>query len=307
MSRGRNPSGLSGLVVIDKDLTWTSHDVVAKLRGLLGERRIGHAGTLDPAATGLLLVGVGPATRLLRYLQGSFKTYEGAIRFGATTDTLDADGSVTQRFEMDGLCHREVEEAASAMIGESLQVPPMVSALKVDGVRLHELARQGIEIERVSRPITIESFELRPSSDPMVWHFEVRCSSGTYVRSIADDLGRTLGGGAHLARLRRTRNDRFSADDAVTLGVLEQQLREGATPASLVMSPLDMLGSLPLRLVDEITAASVVNGASIAHEGDEPEGSLLRIVNSEGDLMGVYRRNGSTLRADVVLAKAASV
>ncbi len=307
MSRGRNPSGLSGLVVIDKDLTWTSHDVVAKLRGLLGERRIGHAGTLDPAATGLLLVGVGPATRLLRYLQGSFKTYEGAIRFGATTDTLDADGSVTQRFEMVGLCHRDVEEAASAMIGESLQVPPMVSALKVDGVRLHELARQGIEIERVSRPITIESFELRPSNDPMVWHFEVRCSSGTYVRSIADDLGRALGGGAHLARLRRTRNDRFSADDAVTLGALEQQLRDGATPASLVMTPLDMLGSFPLRVVDEITAASVANGASIAHEGDEPEGSPLRIVNSEGDLMGVYRRNGSTLRADVVLAKAASV
>jgi len=307
MSRGRNPSGLSGLVVVDKDLTWTSHDVVAKLRGMLRERRVGHAGTLDPGATGVLLVGVGPATRLLRYLQGSFKTYEGTIQFGSTTDSLDADGVVTKTFAMTGLGRDEVEQAARSMIGESLQVPPMVSALKVEGQRLHELARQGIEIEREARPITIESFEVQPSADPLVWTFEVRCSSGTYVRSIADDLGRSLGGGAHLTQLRRTRNDRFGIDDALSLAVLEQRLEEGETPAALVLSPAEMLSSLAAVTVDETIAASVANGATIPYEGNEPDAVPLRVLDASGLLLGIYCRRGNVLRADVVLPKVPSV
>ena len=307
MSRSRNPSGLSGLVVIDKELGWTSHDVVAKLRGMLRERRIGHAGTLDPQASGLLLVGVGPATRLLRYLQGSFKTYEGRIQFGATTTTLDATGEVTASFDMSGLDPDAVRIRAAAMLGESLQIPPMVSALKVEGKRLHELARQGIEIEREARPITIESFDLTPTDDELVWEFSVRCSSGTYVRSIAADLGSALGGGAHLCALRRTRNDRFTVEDATTLDALAIRLEQGEPASALVMPPSQMLGSLRALSIDEAQCAIVGNGASLPAPEDCSEGELLRILDPLGELLGVYQCKQGQLRADVVLPRTASV
>jgi tRNA pseudouridine55 synthase len=307
MSRSRNPSGLSGLIVIDKELGWTSHDVVAKLRGMLRERRIGHAGTLDPQASGLLLVGVGPATRLLRYLQGSFKTYEGRIQFGATTSTLDAAGEITASFDMSGLDPDDVRARATEMLGDSMQIPPMVSALKVDGKRLHELARQGIEIDREARPITIESFDLTPTDDELLWDFRVRCSSGTYVRSIAGDLGAALGGGAHLCALRRTRNDRFSIDDAVTLEELAQRLNQGMPASELVMPPAQMLASLPAVSIDEAQCIIVGNGAALPAPAGCEEGMLLRILDPLGDLLGVYQCKGELLRADVVLPRTSSV
>src|SRR4051794_27892068 len=158
--------GASGLVVIDKAAGWTSHDVVAKLRGILHTKKIGHAGTLDPDATGVLLVGVGKVTRLLRFLTALGKRYEAEVVFGTTTSTLDAAGEVTATFVMDDLDVSQVQSAAARLTGEIMQVPPMVSALKVDGRRLHELAREGIEVERAARSVTVHSFTVEPTADP---------------------------------------------------------------------------------------------------------------------------------------------
>src|SRR5688572_30721126 len=198
------PAGPHGLAVIDKPPGWTSHDVVAKLRGVLGTRKVGHAGTLDPDATGVLLVGVGRVTRLLRYLSEAGKAYEGEIVLGVETSTLDAAGEVTATHDMSAVTGEQVLAAAAGFLGAIEQVPPMVSAIKVDGKRLHQLAREGIEVERKARPIAIERFDVSPTDDPLVWRCAVDCSSGTYIRSLAADLGTALGGGAHLRALRRT-------------------------------------------------------------------------------------------------------
>src|SRR5665213_3545949 len=195
---------IDGYVVIDKPSGMTSHDVVAKARRALSTRRIGHAGTLDPGATGVLVLGVGRATRLLRYVSDLPKSYAGEIVFGSTTSTLDDDGEITRTYSMSGLTIGRVREMAETFVGTIEQIPPMVSAIKVDGNRLYDLARQGIEIERSPRTVTITRFELEESAEQHVFRFEVDCSSGTYVRSLASDLGSALGGGAHLRRLRRS-------------------------------------------------------------------------------------------------------
>jgi tRNA pseudouridine55 synthase len=191
-----------GICVVDKPAGWTSHDVVARCRRLLGTRKVGHSGTLDPMATGVLVLGVGPATRLLTFLSGVDKDYDATIRFGVETDSLDADGEVVATHDTPVRADA-VLAAAAAMRGESDQVPPMVSAVKVDGVRLHERARAGEEVERPSRRIRVERFDVTPTDDPLVWHAAVSCSSGTYVRVLAADLGHAVGSGAHLTALPR--------------------------------------------------------------------------------------------------------
>src|SRR4051794_19745218 len=168
--------GASGLVVIDKAAGWTSHDVVAKLRGILHTKKVGHAGTLDPDATGVLLVGVGKVTRLLRFLTALGKRYHGEVVFGTTTSTLDAAGEVTGTFVMTDLTPARVRAAAADLVGEIMQVPPMVSALKVDGRRLHELAREGIEVERAPRPVTVHELTVTSTADPLVYEIDVHCS-----------------------------------------------------------------------------------------------------------------------------------
>src|SRR4051794_40668670 len=188
----------SGLVVVDKPAGMTSHDVVARVRKLYGQRRVGHAGTLDPDATGVLLVGLGRVTRLLRYLQETGKEYRGRVVFGVATDTLDAAGAGLERVEM-AITREQGERGALAVVGDIEQVPPMVSALKVNGKRLHELAREGIEVERKARPVRIseldvEGFEAGPYPEATI---RVECSSGTYIRTLAADLGTALGGCAH--------------------------------------------------------------------------------------------------------------
>jgi tRNA pseudouridine55 synthase len=230
MARRRPPS-THGLAVVDKPAGVTSHDVVGQLRRRFAERQVGHAGTLDPDATGVLLVGVGRATRLLRFLTDLGKTYTAEVVFGTTTDTLDASGTVTGTFDMSGLTLDRVRLAAAQLTGDILQVPPMVSALRVDGRRLHELAREGIEVERAPRPVTVRRFDVQPTADPLVVRVEVECSKGTYVRTLADDLGRLCGGGAHLRDLRRTAVGSFLAADAsppdtVTLISLTDALRD---------------------------------------------------------------------------------
>ena len=211
----RRPPSVNGFVVIDKPAGMTSHDVVAKLRKRFNEKRVGHAGTLDPDATGVLLVGVGYVTRLMTYLSGMSKSYVGEVVLGSTTTTLDGSGETTATFDMSAVTLADVEAAASRFVGEIEQIPPMVSALKVDGKRLHELAREGIEVERKARRITIHSLAVAPTVEPHVFSIDVTCSSGTYIRTLAADLGEVLGGGAHLRRLRRTSIGPFTLVDAV--------------------------------------------------------------------------------------------
>lgn len=212
------PPPIDGLCVVDKPAGWTSHDVVAKSRGILGTRKVGHSGTLDPDATGVLLLGVGRATRLLRYLTDLGKTYVGEVVFGAETTTLDDSGDVTAVHDMAGLTLDVVQTAAVGFVGRIQQIPPMVSAVKVDGKRLHELARAGIEIERQPRPVTIHRLEVSPTdasgAERPVFRVEVTCSSGTYIRTLAADLGTALGGGAHLRNLRRTAVGSFTLAEA---------------------------------------------------------------------------------------------
>lgn len=202
-----------GVAVVDKAAAMTSHDVVARARRVLGTRKVGHSGTLDPDATGVLLLGVGPATRLLRFLTDLPKTYTAEFVLGVETDTLDDSGAVTATHEM-AVTLDEVRTTAAGFVGEIDQVPPMVSAIRVDGRRLHELAREGIEVEREARRVTIHRYEVGPTEDPLVFAVEVECSSGTYVRTLAADLGTVLGGGAHLRRLRRTRIGSFGEAEA---------------------------------------------------------------------------------------------
>src|SRR2546429_1833246 len=192
-----------GLVVVDKAPGWTSHDVVAKCRGIFGQKRVGHAGTLDPGATGVLLVGLGRVTRLLRYPGALPKTYVGEVVLGTETSTLDDEGDVTATYDMSGVTLDDVRTTAERFVGDIEQVPPMVSAAKVGGRRLHELARAGEEVERAPRPVHVDRFDLvdfEPGPYPEAT-FVVECGSGTYVRSLAADLGRALGGCAHLATL----------------------------------------------------------------------------------------------------------
>lgn len=242
------PVGPDGLAVVDKPSGWTSHDVVAKCRGILGTRKVGHSGTLDPMATGVLVLGVGRGTKLLRFLSGLPKSYVAEIRFGVETDSLDADGEVTARHDMAPPGQAELDRAAAELTGDILQVPPMVSAIKVGGTRLHQLAREGREVPREPRPVSVARFELSPTGDPMVWTARVDCSAGTYVRSLAADLGRALGGGAHLQALRRTAVGPFGIDEARPM----EQAR--VLPPSAVTRVLDAVA------VDADVARLVANG-----------------------------------------------
>lgn len=214
----RKPPTVHGVVLLDKPPAMTSHDVVNKLRRHFGEKRIGHTGTLDPDATGLLVIGVGNATRLFRFAADMDKSYSCQIVFGTETTTLDDSGETTAVHQMapldPGAVRTMIEER---FIGTVMQVPPMVSAVRVDGVRLHELARQGIEVEREARPVTVEEFTVEATEEPMVWEAFIRCGSGTYIRSLAADLGTALGGGAHIRRLRRHSVGPFTLDESSTI------------------------------------------------------------------------------------------
>ncbi len=201
------------LLLIDKPLHWTSFDVVAKVRRTLGIKKVGHAGTLDPLATGLLILCLGKGTKLAEKVQATEKEYTGTIRFGATTPTEDAEGEEQNLQPYDHLTPDAIREAAESFLGESLQTPPMFSARKVGGKRLYKLARQGKEVERPAKPITIREIEIGKVELPYA-DFRVVCTKGTYIRSLARDIGERLGTGAYLAGLRRTRSGPFRVEDA---------------------------------------------------------------------------------------------
>lgn len=220
------------LLLVDKPAGWTSFDVVAKTRGLLRIKKIGHTGTLDPMATGLLILCLGRATKLADQIQAGEKEYTGAIRFGATTPTDDAESDENASFPTDHLSAEEIREGAQRFVGELLQRPPMFSARKVAGTRLYKLARRGEEVEVQPRAITVSRFDITDVSIPDA-EFTVVCSKGTYIRSLARDLGSALGSGAYLTRLRRTRSGQFHVEDAVTVDDLVRLVhRQSETPAS---------------------------------------------------------------------------
>lgn len=270
----RKPPVVHGLVLLDKPAGMTSHDAVNILRRHFGEKRIGHAGTLDPDATGLLVVGVGNATRLFRFMEDMDKTYSCEIVFGAETNTLDDSGVVTATFDMtlpaiDGI--RDV--IRQKFLGDIMQVPPMVSALKVDGKRLHELAREGIEIEREARPVRIDAFDVELTDDPMVLRAFVRCGGGTYIRSLCADLGTELGGGAHIRNLRRHSSGPFSIDEACTL-------------ENPVLMPVnEAIRGMAVHVLDDAGIDDVLFGrVREAWEGDGP----WAVTNAAGELIAVF-------------------
>lgn len=297
MSRRDRPPGPDGLAVVDKEAGWTSHDVVAKARGLLGTRKVGHSGTLDPDATGVLLLGVGRVTRLLRYLGLTAKTYTGVIVLGTATTTLDAAGEVTGTWDMSPVTLDDVRRAAASLTGDILQVPPMVSAVQVGGKRLHELARQGIEVERAARPVTVHRFEVGEPVEPGCYPVEVECSSGTYVRTLAADVGTALGGGAHLRELRRTAIGSFTLADAVPVAAL--------APEAL-LTPAQAMRDLATVTVDQDVAADVRHGKVLPHDRlGVSGGGPWAVLDETGTLLAVYEPHRiGTVKPGVVLAPA---
>lgn len=269
-----------GLVVVDKERGWTSHDVVARCRRLFAQRRVGHAGTLDPGATGVLLVALGRATRLTRFLGELPKAYEGEIVLGVATTTLDDEGEVVERFDMSGVTLEQAIAAAGTLTGEILQIPPMVSARRVGGERLYRLAREGVEVERAPRPVSVSRFDVEGTETAGVLRIRVDCSSGTYVRALAADLGAALGGGAHLRNLRRLAVGSFRVEHARLVNGLS---------AEAVLSPAEAMRDLPRLRADHGTAGAVGHGvrlerASVGATGTGP----WAVVDDERRLLAVY-------------------
>ena len=209
-------SALDGAILVDKPAGPTSHDVVDAIRRKFGIKKVGHCGTLDPNATGLLIIVLGRGTKLSERLMGDDKVYEGTIKFGEETDSYDSDGELTGSLPIMPMTLDELNEEAAKFIGDQMQIPPMVSAIKKDGVPLYKLARKGIEVEREPRLVHIYNFRFTDYAEPL-GQFRVACTKGTYIRSIAHDLGQKLGCGAHLTTLRRGASGRFDVKDALTL------------------------------------------------------------------------------------------
>jgi tRNA pseudouridine55 synthase len=288
-------------VVVDKPAGWTSHDVVARCRKVFGLRKVGHAGTLDPDATGVLLVGLGTVTRLMRFLSGLPKSYQAEVVLGVATSTLDAAGEVTGRWDMSSVTLEDVRAAARGFTGTIDQIPPMVSAVHVGGRRLHDLARAGIEVERQPRRVIVTRFELDgPVAPGPVFAATVDCSTGTYVRSLAADLGAALGGGAHLRNLRRTSVGPYTLAEAVPLEEIS---------LAAVRPPADALPGLPVVVVDKERAAAVGHGKVLAPTELGVDGAgPWAVVGPDGNLLAVYESClDGRVKPTVVLAGAGSV
>lgn len=291
-------------MLVDKPSGWTSHDVVAKVRGLARIKKVGHAGTLDPMATGLLVVALGPATRLLRFVQGLPKEYEATAIFGVATDTLDADGAVLEREPLP-VTESEVEAVLDRFRGPIMQTPPMVSALKVGGKRLYELARDGQTVERDARPVTIHDLELTevtPGDYPEV-SFRVVCSTGTYVRTLADDIAAALGGRAHLAALRRTRNGSLNVAEAQTMEDVAAAADSGQL-ADLLLDPSTALRDLPSITVGAEQVPLVSNGRRFDQSSLDIApgiGGSARVLAPDGSLLAVYTVENGRAAPEVVV------
>lgn len=282
---------VDGILLVDKSSGPTSHDVVDSVRRCLGQKRVGHAGTLDPGATGLLVILLGQATRLAQWLQRHDKSYEGTIRLGVATDTGDADGRVTAE-EACRTTGELLREATKSLIGRIEQTPPAYSAIKINGQTAHRLARQGAPVDLKSRYVTIEAFETKltePEPPPLV-SFTVKCSSGTYIRSLAVDLGRALGCHAHLESLRRLSVGEFKVEDGITV---ERFSRLDKSARELLVMPMRSGLDMPEILATTDVLAAIRNGVAFSGPLRKAAGGLIgceavKIISEEdGNLVGL--------------------
>ncbi|WP_113699987.1 tRNA pseudouridine(55) synthase TruB [Nonomuraea lactucae] len=286
----------SGLVIVDKPADWTSHDVVARMRRIAGTRRVGHAGTLDPMATGVLVIGVEKATRLLGHLALTEKVYAATMRLGVSTNTDDAEGEVTATASAAGLTPAEIHKGVAALTGEIMQVPPQVSAIKVDGRRAYKLARAGEDVELAARPITVRSFEVldvRAQGDAVDVDAVITCSSGTYIRALARDLGAGLGAGGHLTRLRRTRVGPYDLSMARTLDEL-------AAECAILPIGEAVAAAFPRRDVTAEEARTVRHGGRLPAAG--LGGGPIGVFGPDGELLALVEERGRAARPLAVFA-----
>ncbi|MBC7262413.1 MAG: tRNA pseudouridine(55) synthase TruB [Chloroflexi bacterium] len=276
---------LCGILNINKPRGVTSHDVVARVRKITGQRKVGHAGTLDPLATGVLLLCLGQATRVAEYLAASDKVYRTRLRLGISTDTYDAEGQITSQSKV-AVSRDQVEQALQAFTGIQEQMPPMYSAIKRDGIPLYRLARRGQVVPRQMRKVEIHDIHLLIWEPPEL-EIEISCSKGTYIRSLVHDIGQRLGCGAHLMTLTRIASGQFRVEDAITLEELEQACARG-TVVSL-LHPLDMaLQSFPAVTVDLATERRIVSGQRV-RLSNAIEGTLCRAYAADGRLLALLR------------------
>jgi tRNA pseudouridine55 synthase len=295
-------TAISGLLIVDKPAGWTSHDVVAKIRKVAGTKRVGHAGTLDPMATGVLVVGVERATRLLGYLTLAEKEYAATIRLGQTTDTDDADGAVISSVSVTSVDDAELQHAVSALTGQINQVPPGISAIKIGGQRSYRLARAGQPPELAPRTVTVREFAVtavRPADQVVDIDARVTCSSGTYVRALARDLGAALGVGGHLTALRRTRVGPYLASEARTLEQLTAEAELRLIPLAAAAA-----AAFPRRDLTHAQAGAVAHGARLDATGTgeqpvaafAPDGTLVALltdVDGQARSLCVFASPGS--------------
>lgn len=298
----RSPDDVDGVLVVDKPAGPTSHDVVQAVRRAVGQKRVGHTGTLDPAATGVLVVCLGRAARLVQFLQAGRKTYAAQLVLGVVTASQDADGEVLARTSAAGLDEQGVCEALNRFQGEIEQLPPMVSAVKVGGERLHEIARRGEEVERDARRVTIhdlvlDAYDTTDPDHPLV-SFLVTCSAGTYVRTLAHDIGAVLGVGASLTFLRRVANGAFGADEAHDLDTIHDAGANGVLH-SLLLRPEDAVTrALTTVDIDDPDLALALTQGKPALAAQGREGAYA--VRFGDRLLGVYTDRGGRARSELV-------
>lgn len=281
-----------GILVVDKPLGITSHDVVSRVRRKFQLKRVGHAGTLDPLATGVLIVAVGPATRFLQYLNLEPKVYEFTVRFGQATTTQDAEGEIVAENEVPDDLQVAISGAIPRFLGEIQQLPPIYSAIKRDGKPLYQYAREGIEVERTLRTIFVESLELLQCRANEA-DFRCVCSGGTYVRTIAHDLGEAIGCGGHIKALRRTGVGRFNLDQAVEL---DNALPEHLVPLAEALKPLQSV-TLPDEIEDRIRQGQRVAIRPV------PTGLFVALTDSQNEVVGIARVVNGSLHPECVIPK----
>lgn len=280
---------MDGVIVIRKEKGFTSHDVVAKLRGILHMKKIGHTGTLDPDAEGVLPVALGKATRLVDMITDKEKTYEAVMRLGVITDTQDMSGTVLSQTTELSVTEEELCIVVSSFVGDYMQVPPMYSALKVNGKKLYELAREGKTVERKPRPVHFYEIEILDISFPLV-RFRVTCSKGTYIRTLCHDIGEKLGCGAAMESLLRTKVGRFTLDDAITLAQTEEAVKKG-TIESKILGIEEILAEYPRVCCTKEGDRLLANGNPLVQalfDAQEKKG-WIRMCSSEGSFAGVYQ------------------
>lgn len=287
---------MCGFVLIDKPFGVTSHDVVNQVRRRLGVRRVGHAGTLDPVCTGLLVLAVGAATRLLRFLSLEPKEYEGVMKLGEATNTQDAEGEVISRADPSGVTLQALSDAAQCFVGEIEQLPPMFSAVKVGGKKLYEYARVGKAVERKARRVTVYRFDVISLDLPLA-RFRVRCSGGTYVRTLVHDLGQAVGVGAHVVELRRTAAGVFRVEDAVDPEEVSEEC---------LIPPEEGLDPMPMARLPRHLAEVAANGGVVRVPHPAP-GKYLGLLSPDGRFIAVARETDQGWQPEVVLPRGANV